>query len=869
MNDMVEKDIFLQPPVDAPLDVLHDEAEEFKELPEFIEDEDGSVIIPDIEDINKQEFDDNLAEYLPESVLEDIANTLLEDIDRDKEARKKRDEQYEEGLRRTGLGDDAPGGAQFSGASKVVHPVLAESCVDFAARAIKELFPANGPVRMDSDSELDPMMEQQAQNLRRCLNDQFTRRIPEYRSVFEQKLTQLPLGGSQFTKFYYDSTKMRICSEFVPIDNIFIPFYAASFYDADRTTHRQYLSRRAFESRIDSGLYRDTKVIDAIDPERSASAVANDKIEGKVQSGYNADGERIVYETYVWLELEDDNLSAGARSPYIVSIDENDQRIVSIYRNWDEEDPTRQKLDWIIDDTFIPWRGAYGIGFPHLIGGLSGAATGALRALLDSAHINNAPTLVKLKGSRFSGQTQQVQVTQIAEIEGPVGVDDIRKFIMPMPFNAPSGVLFQLLGWLTDAAKGVVSTASEKIADATSNTPVGTTQALIEQGAIIFSSIHARLHFSQTRAFEVVYRLLRQYMPGVLQEYGVDPSFVDLKAVQPVSDPHIFSEAQRYAQIQGALQLSSAEPTLPYNKIELHRSMLALMKIKNIDRILPPPPPPPQPADPALELINFIQDKPVKCVPDQDHFSHIVVHMNYLRDPMCGKNPVMVPITTKLLEHLREHIGYFFAHRLMTAATLSAEQNQQQNQMLQAQGLPENPQIPPETAMAQASGQILQTDMEYATEALRVIEDVTEFLRIQGPQDAASAALKMQAEIDQMDVQRLREKDAVEASIKQQALEYDHELDALKQQLAERSQLFEQQLKEKEYQLDAHSQKADILAREHANRMQQLTELLKNQDDNRTKYITEQIKAGIKAAVDLKTSEMTQAGRIDTLSKEN
>lgn len=819
-----------------------------QESPEFIEESDGGALFLLEDEPEEQQFDDNLADQISQNRLKIIASDLLDAIDRDKQARKKRDQQYEEGIRRTGLGDDAPGGAQFNGASKAVHPVLAESCVDFAARAIKELFPAKGPVRMESDGLLPPEVEAQTNALSKCLNEQFTRKIVEYRSVFEQKLTQLPLGGSQFTKFWFDSTKQRICAEFVPVDDIFLPFYANSFYDAERVTHRQYLTQFEFENRVDSGMYRDIKILSVLDPERSASATATDKIEGKELDGYNEDGARVVYEVYTWLSLKEDEISQGVRAPYIVSIDEHEQEIVSVYRNWDPTDPTRQKQEWIVEDTFIPWRGAYGVGLPHLIGGLSAAATGALRALLDSAHINNAPTLLKLKGSRISGQSQQVAVTQIAEIEGPVGVDDIRKYLMPMPFNAPSPVLLQLLGWLTDAAKGVVSTASEKIADATSNTPVGTVQALIEQGAVIFSSIHARLHFSQAKAFEIVLRLLKQYQPGELQKYGLTPESVDHLNVNPVSDPHIFSEAQRFAQMQGVMQLAASDPEMAqrYNKLELHRAMLTMMKVPNIDRFLPPPPPPPQPVDPAQEMILFVQNKPVVTDPQQDHFSHIVVHMNYLRDPMCGRNPVMVPITARVMDHLREHIGYFFAQRLMMSVQQSMMEHQQQSMMLSQQGLPVSPPIAPETTMAQTSSQLVQQDIDIAQEALNILEDTAEFIRQNGPQDANMAAVKWQTEIQKMDIERQRDKDMMEASLKAQQEQRRAEVEQLRLMLDERKREFDEYISqmdiESKERIEELRQSIEVSNNESDNRQKQLTELLKNEDDNRTRLIVEEMK---------------------------
>lgn len=793
---------------------------DFNEMNEPEEQPDGSMIIS-MEDsaLLPPEFDDNLAESLPERFLNNIAQDLLDKIDVDKKSRKKRDELYEEGIRRTGLGNDAPGGAQFMGASRVVHPVMAESCIDFAARAIKELFPATGPVKIETDELLPSEVQTQVKQLAYCMNNEFVHGIPEYRSVQEQVLTQLPLGGSQYVKFTANLAEDKIDVEFVPIDDVFIPYDAPSFSAAHRQTQRVYLTQEMYDDRVDSGEYRDLRVLKlALEAERSNTAIANDRVEGKEQGGMNEDGTRTLYDVYVKLSITDDSFSGGNKAPYIVVIDEFEQKVVSIRRNWDQQDQLMRKLDWLVEDTFIPWRGAQGIGLPHLIGGLSGAATGALRALLDSAHINNAPTLLKLKGSRINGSTQSVAVTQIADIEGPVGIDDIRKYLMPMPFNAPSPVLMQLLGWLTDAAKGVVSTASEKIADATSNTPVGTVQALIEQGAVIFSSIHARLHFSQAKKFEIVLRLLKQYFPQKLQAYGLNPQIVSMRGIHPVSDPRVFSEAQRFAQAQGVLQLAEKaqqDPRVQYNMYELHRSILGLMKVQNIDKILPPPQQS-QPAEPAEEMASIITGKPVITIPQMDHAAHIQAHVAYLKDPLCGANPIMVPITVKVLEHLKEHIAYFFAQRL---------------------------------SMAPAE-QIVQMDMNIAGEILPIIEEADKFVKsTMMEQNPDMAMVKVQADAQQKAIELQYEKQTNDARFKllqeenrKDRTEFEKVLEARKQ---EHKELISESETARKSEADYLAQQIELLKNEMDNRQKQLTELLKNHEDNQTQLMIEQMKLAI------------------------
>ena len=392
--------------------------------------EDGSAIVmldDDLEDNEDEDFYSNLSESIDLWSMQKIAIKYIDLIDKDKQAREKRDKQYEEGIRRTGLGDDAPGGANFMGASKVVHPVMAEACVDFAAAAIKEMFPPDGPVRTKILGDATEEKTEIAERKRDYMNWQLTEQIEEFRDEQEQLLTQLPLGGSQFMKMWYDPQLKRPRAEFVPIDNILLPFAAVNFYTAQRVTEVQDITDEEFRSRINSGLYRDIDYIRSSDePTESKPEKASNKIEGK-QVQDNEDGVRRVFHIFVNLELEDDSKTKGDLAPYILMIDDSSSEIVGLYRNWEEGDDTMAKLDWIIEFKFIPWRGAYAIGLPHLIGGLSAALTGSLRALLDTAHINNAATMLKLKGAKVSGQSQEIEVTQVTEIEAAPGVDDIRK----------------------------------------------------------------------------------------------------------------------------------------------------------------------------------------------------------------------------------------------------------------------------------------------------------------------------------------------------------------------------------------------------------------------------------------------------------
>jgi hypothetical protein len=651
------------------LDIDEDDLEE---LP------DGSVVVSMEKGFKTpsedEDFYQNLADELNPMDLNAIAMRYLDLIDKDKEDRKGRDKQYEDGLRRTGMGNDAPGGANFNGASKVVHPIMVETCIDFASRAIKELFPPDGPTRTKILGEVTPEKSEVAERKRDYMNWQLTEQIEEYRDEQEQMLTQLPLGGSQYLKLWYDEKKRRPCAEFVPIDNIYLPFAAGNFYTAQRVTEVHEITDFEFKQRIDRGLYRDVAFIrSTLEPEQSGAEKANDKIEGKSLSD-NIDGLRTVYHVYTWLELEDDTRSGGKWAPYIMMIDSHDHEMLGLYRNWEEGDETMTKLDWIVEFKFIPWRGAYAVGLPHIIGGMSAALTGALRALLDTAHINNSATMMKLKGGKISGQSDQIDVTQVIEIEGAPGVDDVRKIAMPLPFNPPSQVLFELLGWLTTQAKGVVTTAEEKIADVTSNAPVGTTQALIEQGAAVFSSIHARLHESQKRVLMILGRINRWYLDeqqkgDVVADLPISKEdFQRNSDVVPVSDPHIFSETQRIAQMQAVISLSQQNPDLFDRRAVVSRA-LKQMKVPNVAELMPAAIKPGE-MNAIDENMSMALGKPAFAYPGQDHLAHIQSHLNFSLDPTLGSNPIIaMSCLPQEMEHIKQHMVLWYKDQMTEYAS--------------------------------------------------------------------------------------------------------------------------------------------------------------------------------------------------------
>ncbi len=616
------------------------------------------------------DFYANLAEDMDESDLKKVASTFLELLGRDKEARKKRDEQYEEGIRRTGLGDDAPGGAQFQGASRVVHPMLTEVCVDFSSRAIKELFPADGPVKDKIVGKLTKDRVEKAHRKTSFMNWQLTTQSQNFRSELEQLLTQVPLGGAQYMKVTWNENKNRPEFLFVAIDDIYLPYAATNFYSAQRKTHVQYLTTLDYEQRVAAGMYRDVDLIPSSEvPDGSEAEKANNKVEGRTDSTYNEDGLRTVYEIYAVTEVE----TGKGAAPYIITVDKSSSQVLSVYRNWDEDDDAQEELQWIVEFPFVPWRGAYPIGIVHMIGGLSAAATGALRALMDAAHISNSQTMLKLKGGSRGGQSLNIQPTQVEEIEGGLNVDDVRKIAMPLPFNPPSQVLFSLLGFLVDAGKGVVRTTMDDISESNQNVPVGTTLAKIEQGMVVYSAIHGRLHDAMGRMLRILHRLNGMYLDDadeeneIGEEIATREDFNGPMDVVPVSDPNIFSEAQRFAQVQAVAQRSQMFPQL-YDLRKVEERILDTLKIPDAKSLLAPRVTPTE-ENAVAENVKATLGRAIVAFPDQDHVAHLKTHLAYMMSPALGMNRLIAPAYLPvMLNHLKEHIAFWYAEEVFKEA---------------------------------------------------------------------------------------------------------------------------------------------------------------------------------------------------------
>ena len=772
----------------------------------------GAIVTLDEEEpaAGESEFYANLAETMPEPDMAKISSQFLDLISKDKDARKKRDEQYEEGLRRTGLGDDAPGGAQFQGASKVVHPMLTEACVDFAARSIKELWPANGPVKDMVVGDTDEQKVDKAKRKSALMNWQLTVQAQEARAELEQMLTQLPLGGAQYMKLGWDERRNRPNFLSVMIDDMLLPYAATNFYSAQRKTHVQYITALDYQQRVKSGMYRDVDLTPpGLEPEASLAEQANNKIEGRTDTSYNEDGLRTVYEVYATTQIEE----GEDASPYIITIDKPSGKVLSIYRNWDEDDDTREEMTWIVEFPFIPWRGAYPIGLPQMVGGLSAAATGALRALLDSAHIQNVPTMLKLKGGTRGGQTLNIQPTQVEEIEGGLNIDDVRKIAMPLPFNPPSPTLFQLLGFLVEAGKGVIRTSMEDLPDSQANAPVGTTLARIEQGMVVFNAIHSRLHDAMGRMLRVLHRLNEMYLDDerLDQEAGEElatrADFEGPMDVVPVSDPNIFSESQRYAQVQAVAQRAQMLPQL-YNLRKVEERILTTLKIPDYEGLLNPAQEPEE-QNAVNENMSAALGRPVVAFPEQDHIAHLKTHLGFMMNPMLGGGPMFqqtfLPV---MLNHLKEHVALWYMKTTIDLANSFADIDLDE---LGAQEHSDEDKRAFDRMLAEASTVVSEKAGDVFADLPPIIQQAQQMmqqLQPPPPMDPAQVAAQTAQQRMQIDSQKMQ----LEGQKMQQQAQLDQAKLGQQAQLEQQKLALQQQLAQINAQMDQAKMQQDMAA---------------------------------------------------------
>jgi hypothetical protein len=619
----------------------------------------------DIVEEAESSFDENLAEQIDEKELNRKASELIKAYETDREARSEWEEKYKKGLETL----DADGGLDEGederatrGLSVVVHPLIAEAATQFNARAIAELYPSGGPVKTVIVGEPTEESEDQARRVKDFMNYQITQEMPEYFPELDQMLFHLPLVGHTFKKIWWDVNLDRQCSQFVKAEDFVVSPESKDLHTSIRYTHVIRMPKNDYERYVESGYYLPTSDQGSdIDP--SGNTVG--QIEGVDQDLDESEDHMItLLEMHVYDYFDEEESEVGL--PYVITIDYDNDTIVSIRRNWNEEDEKKLKRDWFVSYKFLPGLGFYGFGLYHVIGGLGKAATGSLRALLDSAAFSNMQGGFKLRG-RVSGGEMQVNPGEFVDLDATV--DDVNKAIMPLPFKEPSGSLFNLLGFIVDAGKRFANTADLNVGDVNPNAPVGSTVALIEQGSKAFSAIHKRLHYSQGQEFKLLAKLYAENLTESFQ-FALAGASSEIFAADfdgrvdiiPVSDPNIFSSTQRIAQAQAILQMAQSAPQL-HDLHAAYKRMYEAIRIPNIEEILKEPKEAKR-MDPIDENMSVLYGKPIKAFVEQDHESHIAVHMQFLQDPSLAANPALKRSQPLIVAHIAEHIALLYRNRM-------------------------------------------------------------------------------------------------------------------------------------------------------------------------------------------------------------
>ena len=645
-------------------------------------------------------FDANLVEYLDDSILGSLSNKLINSVENDKESRKEWEKTYTDGLKYLGMRFDEQRSQPFEGSSGVIHPILSEAVTQFQAQAYKELLPAQGPIKTHVVGQRDMNTEMQAERVCEFMNYYIMNEMPEYDPDLDQLLFYLPLSGSAFKKVYYDAAKNRPVSKFIPAEDLLVPYNATDLLSAERVTHVVSMSNNEVRKMQLSGFYADIDLNDSEQIIRDNIDKEIDKIQG-VEPDYSDDEQRKLYEIHTVEDIEgfedvdDMGETTGLKLPYIITIDDSTQQILSIRRNYNPEDPLRNKINYFVQYKFLPGLGFYGLGLSHMIGGLSKASTSILRQLIDAGTLSNLPAGFKARGIRIRDEASPLQPGEFRDVDAPGGA--LRDSLMPLPYKEPSNVLFSLLGLLVDSGKRFAAIADMNIGDANAAMPVGTTVALLEKGTKVMSAIHKRLHYAQKNEFQILARIFQEFLPPVYPyETGSGSREVKVQDfdqridVIPVSDPNIFSMSQRVIMAQELLTMVQSAPELhgPQGIYEAYRRMYAALGVDNIESLLvPPADTTPQPVDAGIENSGLLQGIPQQAFPEQNHEAHVEAHKTLFLTQAVMMNPQLQSV---IIAHVMQHLQ-FMANQMAEQQLPPEVQQQIQQQMQQAQQL--DPQV--------------------------------------------------------------------------------------------------------------------------------------------------------------------------------
>ena len=672
--------------------------------PTFEMEEDGGVTV-DFTGVVEMEAEEEIQEWygdltdkLEDEEKENIAADVVDNYTSDKESRAEWEAMFEKGFDLLGLKIQETS-EPFEGACTAVHPMLIESAVKFQSKAIQELFPPSGPVKAQIIGKSTPEREDQANRVQEFMNYQTTDQMPEYFDEMERMLFHLPLIGSAFKKVYYDANLKRPVSEFVPIDQFYVSYYASNLRKADRYTHVIYRSPVDLAKDIRTGIYRDVELPEATNPQPTSFSEKMDTIIGLSPTGTN-DPQYTLLEQHCYLEIEEDYAL-----PYIVTVEEKSQQILSIRRNYKKDDKNQEKVSHFVHYRFVPGFSFYGFGLMHFLGNLTMTATAAMRSLVDAGQFANLPGGFKAKGVRIVGDNDPISPGEFKEVEATG--QDLNKAIVSLPYKEPSSTLFNMLGFITQAGQKFADSTEQIVSDAASYGPVGTTMALLEASSKFFSAIHKRLHKSQRDEFKILAQINYDYLPS---EYPYEVPFADKNVLKqdfdgrvdviPVSDPNIPSNAHRMMISQMALQMAQQSPPGMFNLEALNRTILNAANLPNLEEILPPKKEPQQ-LDPVSDIMAATKGIPIAAFPGQNHDSHIQVKMMYLQDPQNGANPIMARLKPILEANIQEHSVLKYQEQMNGMARAAMEQLPPDQQ--------QNPQVA-EMAMATAAQQVLNAN---------------------------------------------------------------------------------------------------------------------------------------------------------------
>jgi hypothetical protein len=701
---------------------------------EVTQNEDGSVDINFDPKLKMEgealEHGANLAEFIDENDLNLLGSELYQNYEDYKSSRKDWEQAYTQGLDLLGFKYEQRT-EPFQGASGATHPVLAEAVTQFQALAYKELLPAEGPVRTQVVGVSTPDTEQQAERVKEFMNYQIMDVMREYEPEFDQMLFYLPLSGSTFKKVYYEETLGRAVSQFVPAEDLVVPYSATSLEDAEAIVHVLKVSANDLRKQQVNGFYRDIELLPADDGTDTNDVKDKEKqLEGITKSEYS-DEVFTLLECHVNLDLEgfedidpQTGEPTGIKLPYIVTLEEGSREVLSIKRNWDAQDVKKEKKQYFVHFKFLPGFGFYGFGLIQMIGGLSRTATSALRQLLDAGTLSNLPAGFKQRGIRIRDDAQSIQPGEWRDVDAPSG--NLRDSFMTLPYKEPSQTLLTLMGVVVQAGQRFASIADLQVGDGNQQAAVGTTVALLERGSRTMSAIHKRIYASMKQEFKLLAKVFALYLPPEYP-YNVvggprtikQQDFDDRVDIVPVADPNIFSQTQRISIAQTELQLAMSNPQI-HNMYEVYRSMYEALGIKDIDKILNKPQPP-QPKDPALEHIAALAGQPFQAFPGQDHRAHITAHLSFMSTNMARNAP---PLMAALEKNIFEHISVMSQEQTEIEFRNEMQQLQMMGQQIQQMGQ-QNPQI---AQQMQIQAKMLGEKIE-ARKAQLIADAMEEFLK--------------------------------------------------------------------------------------------------------------------------------------------